>query len=125
MKLYQCSDYGFDKEECHEVELGVGENCREECHKRFDKLMGGENRAYTVKQNLIKKDVIESCKSVSKEPLLYCDGDKLIGDSMHISQGTTIHLMDETFLKLNEEYDDDGDRERQQEPSSIYRESSP
>ena len=27
------SDYGFDKEECHEVDLRVGENCREECHK--------------------------------------------------------------------------------------------
>ena len=33
---------------------------------------------------------------------MYCDGDKLIGDPMHISQGITTHLNDE-------EDDDDGD----------------
>ena len=36
------SDHGFDKEEYHEVELRVGENRREKCHKRFMKLMGGK-----------------------------------------------------------------------------------
>ena len=35
------SDHGFDKGECHEVDLRVGENCRKKCHKRFMKLRGG------------------------------------------------------------------------------------
>ena len=73
------------------------------------KLMGGENRAYAVKQDQIPKHVRESCKSVSKEPLFDCDVDKLIGDPMHISQGVTTHLNDETFKKLNEEHYNDGD----------------
>ena len=103
------SDHGFDKEQCHEVELRVGENCRKKCHGRFLKAMGGENRAYAVKQDQIPKHVRESCKSVSKEPLLDCDIDKLIGDPMHISQGVTTHLNDETFKKLNEEHYNDGD----------------
>ena len=50
-----------------------------------------------MKQDQIPKHVRESCKSVSKEPLLDCDIDKLIGDPMHISQGVTTHLNDETF----------------------------
>ena len=103
------SDHGFNKEECYEVELQVGENCRKKYHKRSMKLMEGENRAYVVKQDQIPKHVRESCKSVSKEPLLDCDIDKLIGDPMHISQGVTTHLNDETFKKLNEEHDNDGD----------------
>ena len=45
------SDHGFDKEQCHEVELRIGENCRKKCHERFLKAMGGENRAYAVKQD--------------------------------------------------------------------------
>ena len=59
--------------------------------------MGGDKTAYAVNQDQIPKEVRESRKSVSKEPLLYCGGDKHHREPMYVSQGIATHLNDETF----------------------------
>jgi hypothetical protein len=103
------SSHGFDLDQCHEVELRVGASSRKKCWERFESLTG-KNRSFLVNQDNITKDVREDCKSISKAPLLYVHNlAKHHGEPMHVAQGVTTHLNDETFKKLNVDADDSED----------------
>lgn len=98
------SNHGFAVDECHPVELREGSNSREKCWKRFQSLMGENERGFVVDKEKITKDTREKCNSISKKPLLRVDDlDKHHGEPMHVAQGMLTHLNTETYKKLNEE----------------------
>ena len=105
------SNHDFGVDECHPVELRDGFNSREKCWKRFQSLMGENEREFVVDQEKITKDTREKCNSISKMPLLRVDDlDKHHGEPMHVAQGMLTHLNTETYKKLNEESEgDEGD----------------
>ena len=98
------SNYGFDPNQCHKVQLRVGEYSKEKCWEKCKKLTGGETKILLTNQENVPMEVKEQCLSVINKPLLTVkDLDKHHGDPLHIFQGTISHTNDETFLQLNDE----------------------
>ena len=56
------SNHGFAVDECHPVELREGSNSREKCWKRFQSLMGENERGFVVDKEKITKKLLTCCR---------------------------------------------------------------